>query len=62
MAPPAFNSVTRPLWAAGLAGLGQVIGCADSGIDIDSCFFENMTISDFVEDAGGSLYHDGPGP
>jgi hypothetical protein len=27
------------LWNKGLTGAGQVVGCADTGVDFDSCFF-----------------------
>ena len=30
-----------PLWAAGLAGQGQIVGMGDSGVDVDSCFFHH---------------------
>ena len=29
----------NPFWAAGLNGTGQIVGCADTGIDLDSCLF-----------------------
>lgn len=32
---PVHNSTLRPLWAAGLDGRGQLIGIADTGIDMD---------------------------
>jgi len=37
------NASASPLWDAGLNGEGQVIGCGDSGIDMDSCFFFDAT-------------------
>jgi hypothetical protein len=27
------------MWSKGLTGVGEVIGCADTGVDHDSCFF-----------------------
>jgi hypothetical protein len=27
------------LWDKGLTGAGEVVGCADTGVDFDSCFF-----------------------
>jgi hypothetical protein len=27
------------LWDKGLTGAGEVVGCADTGVDYDSCFF-----------------------
>ncbi len=27
------------LWDKGLTGAGEVVGCADTGLDHDSCFF-----------------------
>ncbi|PSC76615.1 Serine protease ABC transporter B family tagA isoform A [Micractinium conductrix] len=35
----------HPLWAAGLTGAGQVIGCGDSGIDIFHCFFSDPSVN-----------------
>jgi hypothetical protein len=29
----------RPIWARGLRGEGQIVGCADSGCDWDHCYF-----------------------
>ncbi|KAH9599172.1 CUB domain [Trypanosoma melophagium] len=38
----------RPLWDVGIDGTGEIVGVADSGIDYDSCFFndnkENVAI------------------
>eukprot|EP00287_Rhodomonas_sp_CCMP768_P026058 CAMPEP_0202829982 /NCGR_PEP_ID=MMETSP1389-20130828/15861_1 /ASSEMBLY_ACC=CAM_ASM_000865 /TAXON_ID=302021 /ORGANISM="Rhodomonas sp., Strain CCMP768" /LENGTH=1038 /DNA_ID=CAMNT_0049503575 /DNA_START=13 /DNA_END=3129 /DNA_ORIENTATION=- len=36
------NANMSTLWDAGLDGEGQVIGCGDTGIDVDSCFFFDM--------------------
>jgi subtilisin family serine protease len=30
---------TTPLWAEGITGVGQIVGCGDTGIDIDSCMY-----------------------
>jgi len=30
-----------PMYDAGLDGTGQIVGCADSGIDYDHCFFHD---------------------
>ncbi|GMH38149.1 hypothetical protein BSKO_06033 [Bryopsis sp. KO-2023] len=35
---------THPIWAAGIQGEGQVVGCGDSGIDVDSCFFYDPAV------------------
>lgn len=34
----------RPFWQAGLDGTGQVIGCGDSGVDMDSCYFFDSAV------------------
>ena len=31
----------RPLWDAGIDGSGEVVGCGDSGLDVNSCFFRD---------------------
>mmetsp|Transcript_15712 Transcript_15712/g.24416 ORF Transcript_15712/g.24416 Transcript_15712/m.24416 type:complete len:1706 (+) Transcript_15712:222-5339(+) len=31
----------RDLWSKGLMGEGQIVGCADTGIDFDNCFFHD---------------------
>ncbi|KAF5838502.1 peptidase S8/S53 domain-containing protein, partial [Dunaliella salina] len=36
---PPNNAEHFPLWAAGLDGTGQIVGVADTGLDMDSCFF-----------------------
>ncbi|KAK3276892.1 hypothetical protein CYMTET_15065 [Cymbomonas tetramitiformis] len=36
-------AVSRPFWAAGLQGTGQIVGCGDTGVDMDSCFFRDDT-------------------
>ena len=28
-----------PFWQAGVKGQGEIVGCGDTGIDVDSCFF-----------------------
>ena len=28
-----------PIWELGLRGEGEIVGCGDTGIDVDSCFF-----------------------
>ena len=28
-----------PIWEMGLRGEGEIVGCGDTGIDVDSCFF-----------------------
>jgi hypothetical protein len=43
----------HPLWAAGLAGQGQLVGVGDSGLDVTSCFFAHM-------DSDGTLVPPGP--
>ncbi|EKX54911.1 hypothetical protein GUITHDRAFT_44499, partial [Guillardia theta CCMP2712] len=30
-------------WSKGLRGSGEIIGCADTGVDYDSCFFRDST-------------------
>ena len=30
---------STPLWAEGITGVGQIVGCGDTGIDIDSCLY-----------------------
>lgn len=36
---------THPIWSAGIQGEGQVVGCGDSGIDVDSCFFYDPSVN-----------------
>jgi hypothetical protein len=35
----------RPLFAANLTGNGQIIGIADSGLDVNSCFFRDPDVA-----------------
>mmetsp|Transcript_31546 Transcript_31546/g.89554 ORF Transcript_31546/g.89554 Transcript_31546/m.89554 type:complete len:1752 (-) Transcript_31546:144-5399(-) len=49
----------RPLWAAGLNGTGQIIGCGDSGIDVKSCYFYDPSVEVLPGselDSGGKMY------
>lgn len=39
-----LNTLT-PFWAAGIAGRGQIIGTGDTGIDFNSCFFQQPGIN-----------------
>jgi len=41
---PRSNPALRPIWRAGLDGSGQVIGCGDSGVDTDSCYFRDNAV------------------
>eukprot|EP00003_Mantamonas_plastica_P015528 TRINITY_DN262_c0_g1_i11.p1 TRINITY_DN262_c0_g1~~TRINITY_DN262_c0_g1_i11.p1 ORF type:complete len:1235 (+),score=274.30 TRINITY_DN262_c0_g1_i11:26-3730(+) len=34
-----------PFWDAGLQGQGQIVGCADTGIDYDSCYFIDHNVA-----------------
>eukprot|EP00798_Chlamydomonas_sp_ICE-L_P030068 gene30068-35037_t len=34
----------HPLWRANIDGTGQVVGCGDSGLDIDSCYFYDNSV------------------
>lgn len=34
----------HPIWSAGIRGEDQIVGCGDSGIDVDSCFFFDPAI------------------
>ncbi|CAI5487895.1 unnamed protein product [Closterium sp. Naga37s-1] len=36
--------VARPLWSAGITGVGQIVGIGDSGIDMQSCFFRDDAV------------------
>lgn len=40
----ALSSEAHPLWRAGIDGTGQVVGCGDSGIDLDSCYFWDSNV------------------
>jgi subtilisin family serine protease len=33
----------RSVWAHGIRGEGQIVGCADSGLDVNHCFFNDPT-------------------
>ncbi|KAK3272231.1 hypothetical protein CYMTET_19460 [Cymbomonas tetramitiformis] len=35
------DSSAHAIWSAGLRGESQVVGCGDTGIDLDSCFFND---------------------
>eukprot|EP00761_Pharyngomonas_kirbyi_P013817 gb/GECH01013846.1/.p1 GENE.gb/GECH01013846.1/~~gb/GECH01013846.1/.p1 ORF type:complete len:900 (+),score=136.35 gb/GECH01013846.1/:1-2700(+) len=35
------NNGTNVFWEAGITGRGQIVGCADTGIDYDNCFFHD---------------------
>ena len=37
----ARDGATRPLWAAGLRGAGQLVGVGDSGLNLESCFLRD---------------------
>eukprot|EP00761_Pharyngomonas_kirbyi_P001595 gb/GECH01001599.1/.p1 GENE.gb/GECH01001599.1/~~gb/GECH01001599.1/.p1 ORF type:complete len:117 (+),score=32.10 gb/GECH01001599.1/:1-351(+) len=39
------NQGTTPFWDAGVTGKGQIVGCADSGIDYDNCFYDDPSTS-----------------
>lgn len=39
------DAALRPFWAAGVNGSGQVIGTGDNGIDMDSCYFKDPSVS-----------------
>ena len=40
----ALDPATRPFWAAGITGKGQVVGIGDSGLDVDHCFFTDAVV------------------
>ena len=41
---PACSQAGRtPIWDMGLRGEGEIVGCGDTGIDVDSCFFWDST-------------------
>ena len=40
-----IDAAVHPIWAAGLRGAGQIVGCGDSGVDVDSCFFYDPSTS-----------------
>ncbi|GLC56454.1 hypothetical protein PLESTB_001106400 [Pleodorina starrii] len=35
----------RPYWSAGLQGQGEIVGVGDTGLDIDSCYFDDPRYS-----------------
>ena len=41
----AIDHTIHPIWAAGIQGEGQTVGCGDSGVDVDSCFFYDPELS-----------------
>lgn len=43
-----IDAIIHPIWNAGIQGEGQVVGCGDSGMDVDSCFFYDPEVS-FLE-------------
>ena len=49
----AIDDAIHPIWAAGIQGEGQIVGCGDSGVDVDSCFFydPDLSISDNIENS-----------
>eukprot|EP00210_Caulerpa_lentillifera_P000241 g234.t1 len=40
-----IDPILHPIWSAGIQGEGQIVGCGDSGIDVDSCFFYDSEVS-----------------
>jgi subtilisin family serine protease len=50
----------HPLWAAGITGRGQVIGCGDSGLDVYHCFFVDPSIDLKVTVVDGKRTFDSP--
>eukprot|EP00200_Dunaliella_tertiolecta_P008308 CAMPEP_0202373720 /NCGR_PEP_ID=MMETSP1127-20130417/4685_1 /ASSEMBLY_ACC=CAM_ASM_000462 /TAXON_ID=3047 /ORGANISM="Dunaliella tertiolecta, Strain CCMP1320" /LENGTH=1152 /DNA_ID=CAMNT_0048970689 /DNA_START=1026 /DNA_END=4484 /DNA_ORIENTATION=- len=46
---PPNNAEHFPLWSAGLDGTGQVVGVADTGLDLDSCFFWDGDFQDYQD-------------
>ncbi len=44
LVPSALYTSNAPAWdALGLNGTGQLVGMADAGLDVDSCFFQDPT-------------------
>jgi len=39
------NAETHEIWARGIRGGGQIVGVADTGLDVDNCFFRDDTMS-----------------
>ena len=40
----ALDPGTRPFWASGITGTGQVVGTGDSGLDVNHCFFTDPEV------------------
>jgi hypothetical protein len=38
------DSLSYPIYDRGLDGTGQIVGCADSGLDYDHCFFRDPNV------------------
>lgn len=45
LATQSQNAQTHEIWARGIRGGGQMVGVADTGLDVDSCFFRDDTMS-----------------
>jgi hypothetical protein len=43
-AAAALDPAVHPVWAAGITGEGQVMGMADSGVDVQHCFFADAAV------------------
>ncbi|EKX33764.1 hypothetical protein GUITHDRAFT_90664, partial [Guillardia theta CCMP2712] len=41
MAVQSNDGTQNKLWSQGLLGSGEIVGCADTGVDYDSCFFQD---------------------
>ena len=44
------NPSQTPIWDRGIHGEGEIIGCGDTGIDVDSCFFWDDTQNEISYD------------
>jgi subtilisin family serine protease len=47
----------RSVWAHGIRGEGQIVGCADSGLDVNHCFFNDPSQPKFSSSREESSAH-----
>jgi len=43
--PACSRGGRTPIWEMGLKGEGEIVGCGDTGVDVDSCFFWDSNVA-----------------